>query len=91
MGAAINSPQPDRLSTPQLEDTEPSPPTLRVDVRTLLTLIYHSRLAAPSRRIVQIGGSSERLRQHAELTPEPVRSKVLVTRQPTVPSVKPRG
>lgn len=41
--------------------------------------------------VVQIEGSSYRLRQHAELMPEHVRSKALITPPSFAPSPKPRG
>lgn len=41
--------------------------------------------------VVQIEGSSYRLRQHAELMPENVRSKALITPPAFTPPPKPRG
>src|SRR5690606_16869917 len=41
--------------------------------------------------VVQIEGSSYRLRQHAELMPEHVRSKALITPPAFAPTQKPRG
>jgi hypothetical protein len=41
--------------------------------------------------VIQIEGSSYRLRQHAELMPEHVRSKALITPPSPVPVSRPRG
>lgn len=41
--------------------------------------------------VVQIEGSSYRLRQHAELMPEHVRSKALITPPSFAPPSRPRG
>jgi hypothetical protein len=41
--------------------------------------------------VIQIEGSSYRLRQHAELMPEHVRSKALITPPSPVPASRPRG
>lgn len=41
--------------------------------------------------VVQIEGSSYRLRQHAELMPEHVRSKALINPPTYAPPAKPRG
>jgi len=41
--------------------------------------------------VVQIEGSSYRLRQHAELMPEHVRSKALITPPTLAPAPRPRG
>ena len=41
--------------------------------------------------VIQIEGSSYRLRQHADLVPEHVRSKALITPPAFAPSQKPRG
>jgi hypothetical protein len=41
--------------------------------------------------VIQIEGSSYRLRQHAELMPEHVRSKALITPPNPTPVSRPRG